>query len=56
MLKCPNLDWDSNPEDPVNEQVAELLRHYERAHGTGLPQDARDVLKACANALEGVKA
>lgn len=55
MLKCPRLDWDSNPEDPINEQVADLLRHYENEHGDGLPQDAREVLKSCARALDGLK-
>lgn len=56
MLPCPKLDWSSNENDPVNEQVAELLTHYEATHGEGLPQDVRDLIKACARALGGTRA
>lgn len=56
MLKCPRLDWQSNSEKDVNDQVADLLKHYEETHGDGLPQDARELMKACANALGGVRA
>ncbi len=55
MLPCPQLDWTSDWQDPVNEQVAKLLRHYNLTHGDPLPQDARDLLEACAKALEGAK-
>lgn len=51
MLPCPRLDWESNSEDDVNKQVAELLLHYEDTHSEGLPDDTRQLLKACAKAL-----
>lgn len=55
MIPCPRRDWTSDSGDDVNIQVAKLLRHYEETHGEGdgLPQDLRDLLTACANALEG---
>ena len=55
MLPCPRLDYTSESDDPINEQVADLLRHYEEIHGAELPQDARELLKACAHALDGAK-
>lgn len=56
MLECPHGDWTSTSTDPVNEQVANLLRHYEATHGGVMPKEVRDLLKACANALGGIKA
>lgn len=55
MIKCPRLDWTSNSADPVNDQIADLLTHYEQTHGDGLPQEVRDLMKACAQALGGIK-
>ncbi|MDQ3963666.1 MAG: hypothetical protein M3277_07125 [Actinomycetota bacterium] len=55
MISCPHDDWDSNETDEPNEQLAALLHHYEQKHCTDKPQPVRDALKACANALAGLK-
>lgn len=55
MLKCPILDWDSDPQKDINEQVADLLRHFNETHGDRLPEDGRALLEACAHALDGAK-
>lgn len=53
MLSCPNLDWTSDSEADITEQVAALLKHYDEKHGEGLPEDARELIRACARALGG---
>lgn len=54
-IPCPLGDWESNENDDPNEQLAALLYHYEQTHCEERPQQVRDVLKACANALAGLK-
>lgn len=54
MIPCPERDWETSEGEP-NEQLASLLYHYEQTHCEDRPQQVRDVLKACANALSGLK-
>lgn len=54
-LKCPHLDWQSDPSKPDNEEVAALLTHYADTHGEDLPDTAREVIRACAKALGGAR-
>jgi len=53
MLTCPQFDWTSDSNAEVNEQVAAFLLHYDEVHGQDLPDDAREVIRACARALGG---
>ncbi|MGH2756222.1 MAG: hypothetical protein ACRDI3_00355 [Actinomycetota bacterium] len=55
MIPCPHLDYSTDDGDPVQKQVAELLTHYDEEHGDGLPEDAREVIRACARALGGTR-
>lgn len=52
MLPCPEEDWTSNSTEPVNEQVAALLIHYENTHCDNVNEDVRELLKACAKVLD----
>lgn len=51
MLTCPHLDWWSDEDDSAEKQVAALLIHYDETHGEGLPEDARELIRACARLL-----
>ncbi len=55
MIPCPERDWQSTTGDQPNDQIAALLEHYEQTHCDGQPQQVRDLLKACARALGGLK-
>jgi len=55
MLPCPEGDWTSDSNEDINKQVAALLHHYDEEHGEPLPQETRELLRACARALGGTR-
>lgn len=55
MIPCPKGDHTTDSGAEINKQVAELLTHYDDAHGEELPDDTRELIRACARALGGAR-